>query len=363
MVAAGMFIVIVPLLVFYAVGYRFDFSSTEQNIRTVGGMYVSTDAEGVQIYVDDMPVEDMRVFQRAAYVQNVNEGMRRVHVQGSGLSTWVKDLPVFAHYVTEVRSFNLPITPQLRVITPWQTVIGESVLFESVASTTFASASTSNLFFVATNTATSSYNVNNEYSYILTQFASSSEEAQQREMYRLHRAEPFLFAADIPTLGSTTVATTTKYARDRVLYEEEDELYVRYMGNPSNIPYYFCVQSTDLVQISELYGAHVAQSFASLQAATSTLRTFMSGQQWCRDTIKVDRQWQTVEWFDFHPELPDVVLIKSDDGLYGVEIDDRSWQNRQLLYDGTDFAVLVEGNEIYLRDGDYIMQILSQLIE
>lgn len=358
-----MFMVIVPLLVFYAVGYRFDFASTEQNIRTVGGMYVSTDAADVQIFVDDAPVEDMRVFQQAAYVQNITEGMRQVHVQGQGLTTWVKDLPVFSHYVTEVRSFNLPVVPQVRVLPEWQTSAGEAVLFEPVASTTFANASTSNAFLVATSTATSSYVVNTEYDYISTQFASSSEERRIREVIELREVEPFMFAADLPPIATSTIATTTRQNRDRLLYEEDGELYVRYIGSQNNIPYYFCVQATEAEEIVELYGQHVADSFAILEKATSTQRTFINGQQWCRDTIRIDRQREEVEWFDFHPELPDVVLVRSESGLYGVEVDDRAWQNRQLLYPGTDFSVIVDGSALYVQDGDYVMELLSELLE
>lgn len=363
MVAVGMFMVIVPLLVFYAVGYRFDFASTEQNIRTVGGMYISTDAADVQIFVDDAPVEDMRVFQQAAYVQNITEGMRQVHVQGQGLATWVKDLPVFSHYVTEVRSFNLPVVPQVRILPEWQTSAGEAVLFEPVASTTFANASTSNTFMIATSTATSSYAANTEYEYISTRLASSSEEQRVREVVESQDLESFIFAADLPPVSTSTIATTTKQNRDRLLYKEDGELYVRYIGSQNQIPYYFCVQAMEIEEIAVLYGQHVADSFAELEKATSSQRTFVNGQQWCRDTIRIDRQREEVEWFNFHPELPDVILIKSESGLYGVEIDDRAWQNRQLLYPEADVSVLVDSSAIYLRDGEYVMEVLSELLE
>lgn len=356
------FLIVVPLLVFYAIGYRFDFGNAEQNIRTVGGLYVSTDIETVQIYVDDKPVDDMRMFQQAAYVQNVTEGMHQVHVQGDGVNTWVKELPVLAHYVTEAKSFNVPTTPQLRVISEWNTAAGLSVLFEPVASTSFQAASTSNLFFIATSTATTSFVANPEYVFITSRFASSSQEAKVRQAQELRKEQSFLFAADLLPIASTTIATTTKREQDRVLYQTGAELYVTWRGAQNNIPYYFCVQSRDIPQIASWYGDHVADSFQAAMHASSTVSIFTKGQQWCRDTIQIDRQWETVSWFDFHPSLADTVTMQTESGLYAVEIDDRAWQNRQLLYVGTDFKTITDGNAIYIKDGEYIFELLPELI-
>jgi hypothetical protein len=127
-----LFVLAVPFSVFYAIGYRFDFTNELTSITSVGGMYVRNDTVNTEMFVNDEPVRDMRVFQRAAYIQNLVAGMHRLHVQGSDVQTWVKVLPVYAHYVTEVSSFNMPKVPQIRLITRWNNPAdGRAVVFEA----------------------------------------------------------------------------------------------------------------------------------------------------------------------------------------------------------------------------------------
>lgn len=356
------FVVVVPLLVFYAIGYRFDFADTEQNIRSVGGLYVSAAADDIEIFINDEAVQDMRTFQRAAYIQNVVEGMHQVHVQGDSLHTWVKELPVFPHYVTEASSFNMPRIPQVRVITERQTDAGATVIFESLASTTLAHASTSNVFLIATSTATTSYVTNPEYEYVQSRFASSTEAAELQEAIALRKEQPFMFASELPELATTTLATTTKQGQNMRLYESNGEVYVRWTGNQDSIPYYFCVQSEDIADIAALYGEHVGQSFQMTAHASSSVETFYKGQQWCRNTIMIDRGREEVTWFDFHPSLSDIVVLRSTNGLYAVEIDDRAWQNRQMLYAGETFRALIDSSSIYIEDGLYVFELLPELI-
>ena len=171
-----LFFVAVPVSVFYAIGYRFDFNDKLQNIKSVGGMYVRNDVENTEMFVDDEPVEDMRVFQKAAYIQNLEEGIHRIHVQGNGLQTWVKELPVYAHFVTEVSSFNLPKVPQIRLVTQWQNAqTGEGIVFDIATSTQFRFASTTNTVAFSSTTATSTFTLNAEYTYVKSLFASSTE--------------------------------------------------------------------------------------------------------------------------------------------------------------------------------------------
>jgi hypothetical protein len=51
-----------------------------------------------------------------------------------------------------------------------------------------------------------------------------------------------------------------------------------------------------------------------------------------------------------------------DEGIYVVEIDDRAWQNTQVLYPGQDLMMIVDGNSIFIKDGDIIVEALTELI-
>lgn len=358
------FAIAVPLMVFYAVGYRFDFSKSLYDFKAVGGMYINSDANDVIISVDGERVENMRIFRSAAYIQNLEAGVHEVYVEREGLYTWVKELPVFAHLVTEGQSFNMPKRPQIRLLTEWSDDVGGSVLFENATTTYFGFASTTNRIELATSTfATSTLNENLEYTYIVSRFASSSAEAAELEEYERLKAQRFSFPGDKAAIPTTT-ATTTKHFRDSVIFKHDGEVFVSWEGNFDDIPYYYCVTNKGPVRTPELYGQHVYDQLVE-QTPTSTDLTKLSlvNERLCRTTIRIDRLWQNVRWFDFLPGSEDLVLMLLDDGLYVVEVDDRAWQNTQLLYPGTNLEVLIDGGRIFVKDRGFYLEVFTEIAE
>jgi hypothetical protein len=63
------------------------------------------------------------------------------------------------------------------------------------------------------------------------------------------------------------------------------------------------------------------------------------------------------------PDDPNLVLLQLDDGLYVVEIDDRSWQNTQLLYPGRELAVVIDGGRIYASSTEGVVEVLTEIPE
>jgi hypothetical protein len=61
--------------------------------------------------------------------------------------------------------------------------------------------------------------------------------------------------------------------------------------------------------------------------------------------------------------MNDLVLLQLEDGLYVTEVDDRAWQNTQLLYPGRDFQVAISGGRIYLREAEHIFEVLPTVAE
>jgi hypothetical protein len=363
-----LFFTLVPLLVFYAVGYRFDFSGGGiRNILSVGGMYINIEAQEAEIFIDDEPVEDLRIFQRAAYVQNLESGMHQVHVQGEGLQTWVKKLPVFAHFVTEVASFNMPVVPQVRFITQFQTTDG-AVVIDGTSTPPFTFASTTQQLALASSTvATSTYIANTEFSYVVTRFASTTEERQLIKQIADFAEETFAFTQG-KKAAPTTTATTTISFQDMELHQRGEEVYATWRGGLDAVPYYFCVNpnaSTSATSSVALhYGDHIAAQLIAT-ASTTRLTADQSNEaqanRVCRTEVRIDRKWQTVLSFAFLPNSRDHVLMHLTDGLYVVEIDDRSWQNTQLLYPGRDLTMLVDGNRILVKDGELYLEVFTEL--
>lgn len=365
-----LFVVSVPIFVFYAMGYRFDFASEDTGIKKVGGIYVSSEVSDIGIYISDEPVTDMRIFQNAAYIQNLEAGMHQVHTQSEGVQTWVKNLPVFAHFVTETETFNLPLVPQIRLLTQYQTDTAASVLFESATSTTFAFASTTNIFFQATTTATTTYQLNAEYVLVQQLVASSTEEKKELAAIQEKKEvaqEPFSFSdpSQGPLLATSTTEkpTSTKQWDDVRLFQAQGDVYAQWVGKRDRVPFYYCVASSDASSTVAYYGEHVYESFVSEYGTTTDpfLSAAVVAGRYCRSTIKIDRLWQSVQWFDFVPGSTDHILMHLQDGLYVVEVDDRSWQNVQLLYPGHHLEVILSGDRIYIKDNEYYLEIFTEL--
>jgi hypothetical protein len=356
-----LFILAVPFSVFYAIGYRFDFTDELNNIKSVGGMYVRNETEGTEMFINDEPVEDMRVFQKAAYIQNLEAGMHRLHVQGNGVQTWVKNLPVYAHFVTEVTSFNLPKTPQIRIIAEWSDPQdGRGVLFDTATSTFFTFASTTVPLHFSETMSTSSLVANPEFVYVSTLIASSTEERALLDGEE-DKEEPFGFGKISTSTKTRFVnATTTKTWRDFTLFEKGEDVYISFLGSQEDIPYYYCVLYGGQKKTTSEYGAHVYKSLYE-QLASTTNMAHAVGERLCRHSIRIDRLGQEVQWFDFYADSSDIILMHLQDGLYAVEVDDRAWQNTQLIYPGEDLEIVHDGGKIYVKDGEYYLEVFTEI--
>ncbi len=358
------FSIAVPLMVFYAIGYRFDFNGDIQNIKAVGGLYIASGISDGVMYVDEKRVDNMRIFRSAAYIQNLEEGVHEVHIQRDGLYTWVKDLPVFAHLVTEAESFNMPVRPQIRIATEWVDNAGRGVLFESATTTHFAFASSTVSYVLAPGSATTTFTRDIEHTYVASLFASSTQETEMLRQLKLlqeQQSERFNFSSATVTVPTTT-ATTTKLFRDSLLFERDGEVYVTWIGRNADRPYYYCVRYAGSKMTKELYGEHVYEQLSEQVASSTDLHSAaLVGERLCRDMIRIDRLRQDVRWFNFMPNSEHIVMMLLGDGLYAVEVDDRSWQNTQLLYPGSDLQVLIDGERIYIQDGDYYLELVTQI--
>jgi hypothetical protein len=150
------FLVSLPIFIFYTSGYRLSFENEETTIVTTGGIYITTGNLEVDVYLDEEQVDRPRLFRSAYYIQNIEKGSHRLVVQGEGLNTWVKELPVDSYIVTEVAAFNMPVIPQVRPIPEFRTAAGVGIFIEKSTSTNlFTQGTTTEAFLVTTNTATS----------------------------------------------------------------------------------------------------------------------------------------------------------------------------------------------------------------
>jgi len=356
------FLITLPSLIFYTTGYRLSFENEETSIVTTGGMYVTTDNLEVDVYLNNEQVERPRLFRSAYYIQNITADQHRIVVQSPGYQTWVKVLPVDSRVVTEASAFNLPEQPQLRPITLYETATGTAVYFsKEITDKVFSQATSTQPFHYSTSTATTTLQVNSEFLFVESLFGTTSTSTQSVFSRLLEEVGKFGFATTTPVVASSSTTTVERTLRgDMELLDDEGELYAKWLGSSAAIPYYFCVASSSVASTSQRYGEHVAEAVEIARQSTTT-PLLIDNNRVCRTQVKLNRLRQDVFYYHFFPNSSDLVLMQLQDGIYVTEIDDRAWQNTQLLYPGTDIKTIVENDVIYIKDGEYYFQIATQI--
>lgn len=357
------FLVALPSLIFYTTGYRLNFENEETSIVTTGGMYITTDNLEVDVYLDDEQVERPRLFRSAYYIQNIATGQHRVVVQRPDLYTWVKELPVDPYIVTEASAFNMPVIPHVRPISKYTTATGTPVYLGVATTTTLFSGVTTTIpVLITPSKSTRAYDLNEEYIFVESLFSTTSTSTRSVFERILDGVERFRFATTSTELAAEP-ATTTESIIERGgirLIDREGELYAVWQDTVSSIPYYFCISEARSSTTALRYGEHVALEIERMKVSTTT-PIILDGNRLCRPEVRLDRQRMDVYFYDFFPSSSDLVLLQLENGLYVTEIDDRAWQNSQLIYPGTDFQVVVENNVIYVHDDNRYFEIITEI--
>lgn len=349
------FLLSMPIFMFYASGYRYDFFSGSPSITATGGLYVSAEALESTIFIDESEVTNARIFRNASYIQGLTPGLHRVHVQSPERHTWVKNLSVYPHIVTEADAFNLPLIPQVRPITEYQTGRGEAVFFVATTSlVVLPNASSTIPFILSTSTATTTLRRDQEFTLVKELFtvqASTTAALQKNE-------QSFSFATATPN-GVTEIATTTVLRNNLALVQEGEDIVVYALGTGRQIPHYFCTTQVELE--GGLKSEAVGELAPDEILFEDTLVELSNNTRDCRTKISIDRKGQKVTDFTFLPKSENLVLLGLEDGVYLVEIDDRSWQNAQLLYPGTALRMMVYSGGIFIKDGSTYLEVYTDI--
>lgn len=356
------FLVSLPVFMFYATGYRYDFTAKKPTFTATGAFYIVADTPDNEIYLDDELATNVRSFRNAFYLQGIEPGIHKVHVQAPLVHTWVKELPVVAHIVTEVSTFNLPLLPQVRLIPEYLSVNNVAVIFAKSSTTPVLSyIGTSTPFLMATTTATSTYRVNQEYSLLQTLFTEQASTTVARILQQEEiRNNNFGFSTSSKIDVVEDQFGTTTVAHDNVtLFERGGEVFA--LAEPTSfreVPYYFCtptITEEDIV-------ADATEAEIELEEMISKEENVAEENGTCREEIKIHSQGQTVVGFNFFPTNPNLVLLHLTDGVYVIEIDDRAWQNVQPLYLGRDLEMLIYRNGIFIKEQGLIFEVLPEIL-
>lgn len=192
----ALFLVMVPLFIFYAKGYRVHLNQAS-SVELTGGIFVSTNQSGVEIYINNELVRKTSIVQKNTFEQDLKPGTYDVRVSKSGLQTWHKTLTVYPEMVSEAHTFLLKEHPVLTEIPRY-------------ASSTSNLASTTRAALVK----------NVEYDNVLA-----------------------LFNPPIIKKTTAVVASTTESGKNSKKIEttvENGQLHVRWNGEFEAIPSFFC---------------------------------------------------------------------------------------------------------------------------
>ncbi|MCA9364171.1 hypothetical protein KC727_03045 [Candidatus Kaiserbacteria bacterium] len=347
-----------PFLYLYATGYRFNFGG-ETNLVSTGGFYIAIDQTGTTIFLDDELVRESRVFRRAFYVQGINPGTHRLTVQKEGYHTWVKELPVAPHLVTEAFAFNLPEEPHARVVGRYETADGVVV-----ATSTLVATSTNQLVRTVT-PSLGKLIFNPEFTTLIDLFATSTATTTESITEAVFTHIESLFSATSTPTTTLAHATTTKLSRDVLLYERGDSLEARWLGGVDDLPYYYCTEDFPAYTGTTTPLTTTSQSVALAANASKLIQPVQTVHEdaVCDPRITVHTQFQDVRSFDFFPGSTDLVVMALEDGVYVIEIDPRAWQNVQPLVKGANLDMRVENGQIYVYDGSVLYQMVLELPE
>jgi hypothetical protein len=284
-----------------------------------------------------------------------------VHVQKEGHQTWVKELPVYPHLVTEAQAFNLLLVPQVRIISPWKNIAGQSVLF---ASSTLI-ASTTNDVVVATSTKTKSLVPDTEFATLRLLFATTTATStESTHLGGLIGEATTPFSASMTASSTSEIATSTKEWRGVELRKSGDDIFATWIGAREEMPYYYCAEAFELLGTST--PNDLLPDALNLEASVISEAEVIGPVQKvavdaeCTPQIKIDRQWQQVKAFDFYPGSTDLVILARDTGIYVAEIDNRAWQNVQPIFEAPNLNMRVENGNIYVYDGELIYNVLIE---
>ncbi|MBZ9578393.1 hypothetical protein KJA14_00930 [Patescibacteria group bacterium] len=114
-----LFLSIAPLVVFYSMGYRFDFDS--KKIVQTGGFYFKVWPKSVRIYLDGELKKTTDFFFGSAFIENLLPRKYEIQIQKEGHHLWKKTLEIKEKQVTEAK--NIILIPK----NPSFTILGKEV--------------------------------------------------------------------------------------------------------------------------------------------------------------------------------------------------------------------------------------------
>lgn len=301
------FILFVPLLIFYAIGYRLD---DALSLIKTGGVFIHTERSGSVIYVNDEQAKNSSLLNKSVLVQDLRPDEYDVRVERDGYTTWRKTLSVYPEFVTEARVLMIK-----NDIKPEPVIYLDKQL---QASSTYSTTTRDYLriadFFdlikdVPVATSTIKKNPVKTSSVISTTSTETlvHEYEQYSEVFGIKKTDLFEFEFF--------------EQRNHVYWIANGDLFVAWIGRSEDKPFYFCDRDK------------------------------------CEDQITVDFDYDITQ-FALLPGRDDAIFLLENNKILVTELDERS--GRTVLFPFGDMKIddlHVDGQVLYFLSEEVIFQV------
>ncbi|MDP2820835.1 MAG: hypothetical protein Q8O39_01345 [bacterium] len=100
-----LFFIFAPIVIFYSLGYRFDFQN--KKLVQTGGIYVKTQPKKAKVFLNEEFVNFTDFLGGSFFIKNLLPGNYSLEIQNDGYGSWSKNLLVEEKMVTEVKEVIL----------------------------------------------------------------------------------------------------------------------------------------------------------------------------------------------------------------------------------------------------------------
>jgi hypothetical protein len=226
----------------------------------------------------------------------------------------------------------------------------------------FPKATTTGNFIIVKKAAPATLLENSEFVYVEELFATSTASSTSIINRLEEEIEKFRFSSTTNASSSTLIEPVYVEQNNMRIIERDDDIFARWIGAGPSTPHYFCTPDQATSTIAFRLGAHVVLQMEEQRLSTTT-PLHLEGGRICRSEVRIDRKWQKIKYYEFFPRSSDLVVLQLEDGLYVTEIDDRAWQNTQMIYPGDNFETVVTDNNIYIKEDGRYFELMTKIDE
>ncbi len=289
------FLIVSPLVLYYSFGYRFD---DLRGIIKTGGIYIHSDIANTEIFVDGEYFKNNGVLIKNTLIQELDpETPHKIEVRKDGYYNWNKVLTVREGLVTESASMMMPKDIEANEILPYVTKDGVATSTSMIQGIKLAK--------------------NSEYLKVEKLFAPAVVTPPIKGSVATTTKEIPKYFTEL-NISDSDKLDNLIVRGEEVAWVENGDVVIHWIGEKDAFPFYYCKNEI------------------------------------CESEKKLD--WKNdIARFDFLPNRDHVLVVLGVDGIWAVEIDDRSERNIQPIFVGNklDFRINENNRIVVLQNGSF----------